>query len=102
MGHTDYPINKNFSEIGYCGHSNLPYTNIKLKQATNLILSHFQEEYHSLINDKLKNEKTQLVSLYFVYKPKKNASRTNITNDDQILINIGQHMEMNPLVIIVI
>ena len=24
-----------------------------------------------------------MVSLYFVYRPKKNASRTNITNDDQ-------------------
>ena len=26
---------------------------------------------------------TQLVSLYFVYRPKKNASRTDITNYDQ-------------------
>ena len=28
-------------------------------------------------------KKTQLVSLYFVYRPKKNAYITNITNDDQ-------------------
>ena len=26
---------------------------------------------------------TQLVSLYFVYRPKKNASRADITNDDR-------------------
>ena len=83
MGHTDYSVDYKCSEIGYCGHPNLPYTNIQFEKASDLILSHFQEEYHSLINDTLKNKKTQLVSLYFVYKPKKNASRTDITNYDQ-------------------
>ena len=29
------------------------------------------------------NKKTQLVSLYFVYRPKKNAPITDITNDDE-------------------
>ena len=27
--------------------------------------------------------KTQLVSLYIVYRPNKNVSKTNLTNDDQ-------------------
>ena len=27
---TDYPINYNFFEIGYCGHPTYPYTNIQL------------------------------------------------------------------------
>ena len=34
MNRTDYPVDYNFCEIGYCGHPNFPYTNIKLKQAT--------------------------------------------------------------------
>ena len=70
-------------EIGYCDHPNFPYANIKFKQATNLILSHFQEEDHQFINDKPKNKNTQWVSLYSVYRPKKNASRTDIINDDE-------------------
>ena len=36
-----------------------------------------------LINDTLRNKKTQLVSLYYVYKPKKNVSRMDITNYDE-------------------
>ena len=71
-----------FFEIGYCGYPNLPYAHIQLKQATKLILSHFQED-HLLIHDTLKNKKTQLVSLYFVYRPKENEPRTDITNDDK-------------------
>ena len=70
-------------EIGYCGHPNLPYKNIQLGQASDLILLHFQEEYHYLINDKLINKKTQLVYFYYVCKPKENASRTDITNYDE-------------------
>ena len=31
-----------------------------------------------------KNKKTQLVYLYYVYKPKKNAPRTDIMNYDEI------------------
>ena len=63
MDCTDYPFNYNFFEIGYCGHPNFPYANIKFKQATNLITSHLKED-HQLIYDTQK--KTQLVSLYFV------------------------------------
>ena len=55
MDCTDYPVDCNFFEIGYCGHPNFPYTNIQFKQATNLILSHFQEEDHTFINDTKKN-----------------------------------------------
>ena len=75
--------------IGYCGHPNFPYANIRFNQAINLILSYFQEEDHSFINDKLINKKTQLVSLYYVYKPKKNASITDITNDDEKAYKYG-------------
>ena len=90
MDCTYYPVDYNFFEIGYCGHPNFPYANIQFKKATNLILSHFQEEYHPLIHDTLKNKNTQLVSLYFVYIPKKNASRTEITNDDEKVYTFAQ------------
>ena len=50
MDRTDYPVNYNFFEIGYCGHPNSPYTNIQLEQASDLILSHFQKEDHSFIH----------------------------------------------------
>ena len=46
MDHTDYPVNYNCFEIGYCGHPTFLYTNIQLKQASDLILLHIQEEYH--------------------------------------------------------
>ena len=83
MGRTDYPVDCNFFEIGYCGHLNFPYANIQLKKVTNLILSHFQEEYYPFIHGTLKNKNTQFFSLYFVYRPKKNASIMDITNYDQ-------------------
>ena len=58
-------------EIGYCDHPASPYANIKLKQATKLILSNFWEEYHPLLYDNLNNKKKKLVWLYFVYRSKK-------------------------------
>ena len=54
-----------------------------LDQASDVILSHFKEEDHSFINDTLRNKKIQLVSCYYVYKPKNNASRTKNKNDDK-------------------
>ena len=45
---TDYPVDYNCFETGYCGHPNFPYENIQFKQATNLILSHFWEEDHKI------------------------------------------------------
>ena len=56
MDCTDYPVDYNFFEIGYCGHPTYPYTNIQLEKAIDLILSHFQEEYHFFINDTLRNK----------------------------------------------
>ena len=70
-------------EKGYHGHPAFPYAYIQLEQATKLILSHFQEEDHQFINDTLNNKKKQLVCLYFTYKPKENASRTDIMYVDQ-------------------
>ena len=89
MDRTDFPIDYNFFETGYCGNPNFPYKNIQIYQASDLILSNFREEYHSLINDTLRNKKTQLVSLYYIYKPKKNASRTDITNYDEKAYKYG-------------
>ena len=90
MDCNDYPVDHICFEIGYCGHPNLPYANIQFKQATNSIPSHFQEEDHQFIHDTLKNKKTQLVSLYIFYRPKKNASRTDITNDDEMAYTFAQ------------
>ena len=42
--------------------------------------SYFQKEDHSFIHNKLRNKKTQLVYFYYVYKPRKNASRSDIKN----------------------
>ena len=78
MDRTDYPVDYNFSEIVYCGRANFPYANIQFKPSTNLIFSHFQEEYHPFINDTFKNKKTQLVSLYFVYILKKKVNKERI------------------------
>ena len=72
-----------FFEIGYCGHPTVPYAHIQLKQATKLMISHIQEEYYPFIHYKIKNQKTQLVCLYFAYRLKKNSPRTDITNDNQ-------------------
>ena len=81
MDRTGYPVYYNVFEIVYCGHPNFAYTNIQPYQSIDLILSHFQKEDHSFINDTIRNKKTQVVYLYFVYKPKENASRTDNTND---------------------
>ena len=70
-----------FFEIGYCGHPEFLYAHIQLEKSTKLLLSNFQEEDHPLIYDTLNNKKTQLVCLYIFYRPNKNASITDITND---------------------
>ena len=57
---TDYPVNYIFL-IGYFGRPNFTYKNIQLQKASDLILSHFHKEYHSLTNDTLRNKNTQLV-----------------------------------------
>ena len=59
-----------------------PYSKIFLDQASDLILSHFQDEEHPFIIEALRAENIQLVLLYYVYKPKTNTSRTKNTNED--------------------
>ena len=83
MERDDPPDDDICFEIGYFGHPAFSSAHIQLEQATKLLLSHFQEEDHLFIYDTLNNKGIQLVCLYFVYRPKKNASRTNLTNDDQ-------------------
>ena len=38
MDCTDYPVDYNCFEIGYCGHPKSPYTYIHLDQSSDLIL----------------------------------------------------------------
>ena len=42
MDRTNYPVDYKCFEIGYCGHSKLPYGHILINKATNLIPPHFQ------------------------------------------------------------
>ena len=66
MDSAGYPDKYSFFELGYCGHPQYPYSKIFLDQASDLILSHFQEEDRPFISEALRNEKIQLVSLYYV------------------------------------
>ena len=70
MDFTWYPDDHNFFELGYCGHTQFPYSKIFLVQASDLILSQFQEEDHPFIRKALGDEDINLVALYYVYKPK--------------------------------
>ena len=66
MDSTGYPDYYNFFELGYCGPTQFPYSNIFLDQKSDLILSHFQEEDHPLIREALRDENIHLVALYYV------------------------------------
>ena len=70
MYSTGYPDDHNFFELGYCGHTQYPNSKIFLDQASTLILSQFQEEYHPFIRKAFQDEDIHLVALYYVYKPK--------------------------------
>ena len=83
LRHFDLPDDYHFFETGYCCHPSFPYAHIQLEKSTKVILSHFKEEDHPFIYDTLNNKKTPLVCLCFVYRPNKNASRTDLMNDDQ-------------------
>ena len=83
MERDDLPDDYNCFEIGYCGHPASPYAHIQLEQSTKWIIYNFREEEHPLIYDTINNKNKQLVWLYFVYRPNKNASRIDITDDDQ-------------------
>ena len=83
MERANLPDDYNCSEIRYCGHLAFPYAHIQMEKSTKLILSHYQEEDYAFIYDTLNKRMTQLVCVYIFYRPKKNANRTDITNDDQ-------------------
>ena len=89
MNSAGYPDKYNCLELGYCGHPQDPYSKIFLGQASDLIVSHFKEEDYYFITDALRNEKIQLVSLYYVIKPKTNTSRTKDMNDDEKAYKFG-------------
>ena len=71
------------------------------EKISDLILLHYQEEDHLFIHDTLKNKNTQLVSFYNVYKYIKMYPEQILQIVMNSLINMGQHMGMNPLVITV-
>ena len=83
MDSNGYPDEHNFFELGYCGHTQFPYSQIFLDQASDLIFSQFQEEFHPFIRKALGDENIQLVPLYYVYKPNTDTPRTKNTNDDE-------------------
>ena len=65
MSRTDYLVDYNVSEIGYCSNPNPPYTNIQLEKVSYLIISHFQEEDNSLFNDALKKRHNWFTYIMF-------------------------------------
>ena len=75
MDYAGYPDDYNFFELGYCSHTQFPYSKIFLDQASDLILSQFQEEDHPFIRKSLGDENIHLVGLYYVYKPKTDTPR---------------------------
>ena len=78
MDSTGYPDDYNFFGLGYYGHTQFPYSNIFLDQASDLLLSHFQEEDHPFIRKALGDENIHLVALYYFYKPKTDTPRTKM------------------------
>ena len=95
---TGYPEDHNFFELGYCGHTQFPHSNIFLDQASALILSQFQEEDHPFIRKALQDEGINLVSLYYVYRPNTNTPIRKIRKMMKTLINLVKNMEVNTLV----
>ena len=89
MDSTGYPDDYNFFELGYCGHTQFPYSNIFLDQASDSILSQFQEDDHPFIRKALGDETINLVALYYVYKPKTDTPRTKNTDDDENAYKFG-------------
>ena len=81
MDSTGYPDYHNFFELGYCGHTQFPYSKIFLDQESDLILSQFQEEDHPFIRKALQDEDIHVVSLYCFYKPKTDTPRTRNSDD---------------------
>ena len=88
MDSTRYLDDHNFFELGYCSHTQFPYSNIFLDQERDLILSQFQEKDHPFIRKALGDENIILVALYYVYKPKTDTHRKN-TDDDKNAYKFG-------------
>ena len=89
MDSTGYPDDHKFFQLGYCGHTQYPHSNIFLDQAHALILSQFQEEDHPFIRKALQDEHINVVSLYYVYKPKTDPPITKNTEDDENAYKLG-------------
>ena len=89
MDSAGYPDHHNFFELGYCGHTQYPYSKIFLDQESALILSQFQEEAHTFIVKALQGEHIHVVSLYYVYKPKTDTPITKNTEDDKNAYKLG-------------
>ena len=60
-----------------------------LDQASDLILSHFQEEDHPFISEALRDKNIYLVAFYYIYKPKTDISRTKNMDDDENAYKFG-------------
>ena len=89
MDSNGYPDDHNFFELGYCGHTQFPHSKLFLDQASDLILSQFQEEDHPFIRKALWDEDIHLVALYYVYKPKTDTPRTKNMEDDENAYKFG-------------
>ena len=86
---TGYPDYHNLFELGYCGHTQYPHSEIFLDQASALILSQFQDEDHPFIRKSLQDEDIHVVSLYYVYKPKTDTPITKNTEIDENAYKLG-------------
>ena len=60
-----------------------------LDQASDLILSQFQEEDHPFIRKALGDENIHLVALYYVYKPMTDTPITKNTDNDENAYKFG-------------
>ena len=89
MNFTGHPDDHNIFDLGYCGHTQFPYPEIILDQATDLLLSQFHKEDHPFIIMALREKDIHLVALYYVYKPKTDTPRTKNTDDDENAYNFG-------------
>ena len=89
MDSTGYPDDRSFFELGYFGHTQLPYSKIFLDQASDLILLQFQEEDRPFIRKAVGDENIYLAALYYVYKPKTDTPRIKNTDDGENAYKFG-------------
>ena len=89
MDFTGYPNDHNLFELGYCVHTQFSHSKSFLDQASDLILSQFQEEEHPFIRKAIEDKNIHAVELYYVYKPKTDTPRIKNTDDDEIAYKFG-------------